>query len=266
MDRRKYFWKGESAMKAKNLVLMLACVACFGTLSATADENNPIKFGFSADYYSKYIWRGQNINDESVLQPSVFVSAYGFTGSIWGNLDLTNSNGNSSEFTEFDYTLDYTAAIPGVESVSFSAGVIHYRFPSTPFNPTTELYGGLSAAVPLSPAIKVYYDVDQIEGAYIQLSAGQTIEKVAQWREDCYCNIQVGAAIGYGTSKYNEGYFGVESGALNDLTISGALPICLGRWIIKPSVGYSTMLNDDVRAATAKSDNFWVGVGISTSF
>jgi hypothetical protein len=245
---------------------MLAYFVCCGTLIATADENSPVKFRFSTDYYSKYIWRGQNINDESVLQPCVYVSAYGFTGSIWGNLDLTNSNGNSDEFTEFDYTLDYTTAIPGVESVSFSAGVIHYRFPSTTFNSTTELYGGLSAAVPLSPAIKVYYDIDEIEGCYMQLSVGHTIEKITRWREDCYCNIQFGAAIGYGTSKYNEGYFGVESGALNDLTISGALPICFGRWTIKPSVGYSTMLSDDVRAATVNSDNFWGGVSVSVNF
>jgi hypothetical protein len=253
-------------MKAKNLVVVLSYLMGCGALTVAAENKSDVKFGVTTDYYSKYIWRGRNINDESVFQPSVYVSACGFTGSIWGNLDLTNSNGNSGEFTEFDYTLGYTAAVPNVESLSFSAGVIHYRFPGTPFNPTTELYGGLTAAVPLSPAIKVYYDVDEIEGAYVQLSVGHTIEKFGQWREDCYCNLQFGAAVGYGTSKYSDGYFGVDNGALNDLTVSGALPICIGRWTIKPSINYSTMLDDDVRAATGKSDNLWGGISALVSF
>ena len=253
-------------LNATGWVTAMVGIVCFGTLTTKADEESLVKFRFNGDYYSKYIWRGQVLNDRSVFQPAVYISAYGFTGSIWGSFDLTNTNSNKGEFTEFDYTLDYSAAVPGVEYLSFSAGVIHYRFPNTQFNPTTELYGGLNAAVPLSPAIKVYYDVDQIKGSYIQLSVGHIIEKLPQWREDCYCNLQVGASIGYGTSKYNEGYFGVQVGALNDLTISGALPICVGRWTIKPSLGYSTMLTDNVRTATGKSDNLWGGVSASVSF
>jgi hypothetical protein len=57
---------------------------------ATAAEEQAVKFGLSADYYSKYIWRGQNIDDKSVFQPTISASAYGFTGSIWGNMDMTN--------------------------------------------------------------------------------------------------------------------------------------------------------------------------------
>jgi hypothetical protein len=36
--------------------------------------------------------------------------------------------------------------------------------------------------------------------------------------------------------------------------------------MVKPSVNYSTMLSDDIRQATDKSDNLWFGVGLSTSF
>ena len=90
-----------------------------------------INFGLAADYYSKYIWRGQNVNDESVFQPSISLSKWGFTGSIWGNLDLTNENDNSGEFSEFDYTLDYSGEMPDVNWLNFSVGTVHYRFPNT---------------------------------------------------------------------------------------------------------------------------------------
>jgi hypothetical protein len=125
------------------------------TLSSAAEF---IDFGLTADYYSKYIWRGQNINDKSVLQPAVTVSAYGFTASIWGNMDLTNKSqtapDNSWEFSEFDYTIDYTAAVPDVNWLNFSVGTIYYRFPNTVFELTTEIYGGMTLSAPLSPSFK----------------------------------------------------------------------------------------------------------------
>jgi hypothetical protein len=217
----------------------------------------------SSDFFSKYVWRGQNVVDDWVAQPNVSLAYKGFTGSIWGNLCLTDEVDAEGEFTEFDYSLDYTAAIPGQDLLSFSLGAIYYRFPNTVFEPTTELYGGLSAALPLSPAIKIFRDIDVIDGSYIQFSLGHTIEKIHTWTEECYCGVQLGASLGYGTSKYNEGYFGVEDGGFNDLTLSAALPISLGKLTVKPQIGCSTMLDSDIRAATVKSDNLYGGVGLA---
>lgn len=252
--------------KTKSWAMVLVGLVCCWNLSATAEDENIFKFALSADYYGKYIWRGQNMNDGSVFQPSVSVGAYGLTASIWGNLDLTNSNANDGEFTEFDYTLDYSGAIPGTGCVKFSVGAIHYRFPNTRFNPTREVYGALSLNAPLSAYVKLFYDVDEIEGGYVQFGVGHTIEKIVTFAENCHCGLQAGANIGYGTSSYNQGYFGVDEGRFNDFTVSAALPIYIGRWTIKPSVGYSTMLTDGVRAATDKSDNLWGGVSASVSF
>lgn len=72
--------------------------------------------------------------------------------------------------------------------------------------------------------------------------------------------------MGLGTSEYNEGYFGVDETALNDLTLTAGLPLCFGKLTIRPMLGYSTMLNKDIRAATEKSDNFWGGVGLAYDF
>jgi len=235
-----------------------------------AAEEQTVKFGISADYYSKYIWRGQVLDNKSVFQPAVSASAYGFTGSLWGNMNLTNSDkivpDNAGEFSEFDWTLDYSSAVPGVENLNFSTGVIYYRFPNQVFRPTTEIYGGLSLSVPLSPFIKLYHDIDEIDGSYVQFGVGHTFEKIYVVNDNCYCGLLLGASVGWGSKGYNHGYFGVDSAKLNDLTLTAGLPFCIDSWIIRPSINYATMLADDIRQATDKSDNLWFGVGISTSF
>ena len=34
-------------------------------------DESAIEFGITADFYSKYIWRGQNLNDDYIFQPSI---------------------------------------------------------------------------------------------------------------------------------------------------------------------------------------------------
>lgn len=239
--------------------------------AATAAEEQVVKFGLAADYYSKYIWRGQNINNKSAFQPAISASAYGFTGSIWGNMDMTNKShtapDNAGEFSEFDYTLDYTGIVPDVNWLNFSVGTIYYRFPNTHSEPTTEIYGGLSLSDGfLSPSFKWYRDVDEIKGSYFQFGLGHFFEKIIKVNEKCYCGLQLGASYGWGNAAYDKGYFGVNSGQSNDLTLTAGLPFCVNTWTIKPNINYSTMLSDSIRSATEKSDNLWVGVGVSTSF
>jgi len=241
--------------------------AVLGTLTVGhAGEKESVSVDVAADLFSKYVWRGQNILDDWVVQPSASVGYKGLTGSVWANLDLTGELVDKREFSEVDYSLDYSNTFPGQDVLGYSLGVIYYDFPNTHWEATSEVYGGLTAAVALSPTIRAYYDFDEIDGTYVQLSVGHTIEKVTQWRQDCYCDAEVGASLGYGSSGYNDGYFGVDDGALNDLTLTAGLPICLGKWTIRPSIAYSTMIDDDIRAATAKSDNFWAGVGAAYEF
>jgi hypothetical protein len=250
---------------------MFGLVILITVLGVTSAEEQTIKFGLSMDYYSKYIWRGQNVDNSSVLQPTVSASAYGFTGSFWGNLDLTNRSktapDNSWEFSEYDWTLDYTSAVPDVNWLNFSVGTIYYQFPNTHVDSTTEIYGGLSlSSVPLTPFFKWFRDVDEFKGSYLQFGLGHTFEKLMEWNENCYCGLQLGASVGWSNSAYNNGYFGVDGGQFNDLTLSVGLCTQIYSWMVRPSVNYSTMLSDSIRQATDKSENVWFGVGLSTSF
>ncbi len=229
-------------------------------------EKDGITVNVAADLFSKYVWRGQNVVDDWVLQPSISAGYKGLTGSIWSNMDLHGEVVDERDFTEVDYSVDYSNTFPGQDVFAYSVGVIYYDFPNMHVPATSEAYGGLSASVPWSPEIRAYYDFDEIDGTYVQLSVGHTIEKIRQWRPDCYCDLQAGASIGYGSRGYNEGYFGVDEGAINDLTLTAGLPLCLGKWTVKLSVGYSMMIDYDVRAVTRHSDNLWGGIGAAYEF
>ncbi len=252
----------------KTVVIKVSVMACFATTAFAADHVN---FTFSTDLYSKYIWRGQNINDDPVLQPAISANYKGFTAGIWGNLDLTDDSqtapDNAGEFSEFDYTLYYSFTVPQVDWLSVSAGAIHYRFPNTPYEPTTDVYAGLSLNnVPLTPSIKWYRDIDEIKGSYVQFGLGHTFEKLIVWNEKCYCGLQLGGSVGWGDTAYNDGYFGVEKGRINDLTLSSGLCVQIFNWMVKPSLNYSTMLDDDIRSGREHNDNVWFGIGASTAF
>jgi hypothetical protein len=234
---------------------------------AVAEDDTVFSASVSAGYYSKYIWRGQNINDTSVLQTNVSGSAYGFTGSIWSNIDLTNNSqfapNNAGDFSEIDYALDYSHSI---SKVGFSLGVIHYLFPNTSAQSTTEIYGGVSFAVPLSPKITWYRDVNLIDGSYIQLTAEHAFEKIAKWNEDYYVGLSLNGSLAWAGPGYNGGYFGIEKTKFNDLTFGIGVPFNLKYLSITPGVNVSTMLDEQIGNATYERNNVWFSVEFSKSF
>ncbi len=247
----------------KKQVFVLTCLLAISCSAALAKD--PLGIEVAASFYGKYIWRGQNITDEPVFQPAVTLSRGPISGGVWANMDLTNVNDQSGKFTEYDYWLDYSAIL--LEGVGFSLGTIHYYFPGLPS--TTEPYWGLNFDLPLSPAIKIYHDVDQVNGIYAAFSLGHTVEKLATWSDRCYCDLTFGASIGCADSDYNEFYWNVSDSAFNDLTLAVALPVCLGRWTVTPNLNYVTLLDSDIRASDAydtSSDYLFAGIALGTIF
>ena len=254
-------------------------IAFAGTLAAQ-DE-----FAFSAaasvDYSNKYVWRGQNLNDESVLQFNAEGSVWGFTGAIWSNMPLTDAQGTTTgEFNEIDYSLDFSRAIPNSnDKIGYSLGVIHYTFPGGIDNngglaATTEIYGGLNFNVLLAPSVTWYRDIDDVDGSYIKFGVGHTFEKIVAWNDDSHVGLDLGASFGLGGSAYNEGYFGWEKTKFNDFTLSVGVPVKLKYGIsITPSFNVSTMLDGDIRdtiessgAYAGKHTSAWFGINFTKSF
>jgi len=221
--------------------------------------------GASADVMSKYVWRGQNLVDDWVLQPGAYISYNNFTASFWGNLDLTDENGYKGEFSEIDLTLDYSGQVPGADFLSYSLGFINYDFPvNGGFDDTWEIYWGFGLDVPASPSVTVYHDVDEAAGTYVSFGIGHSIENLT----DLGLGVDLSASIGWGSSGYNKSYWGPDESELNDLVLSAAFPFEAAGLAVTPSVNYITIVGDDIRAPNTYGQNdMWViGVGFAKEF
>lgn len=215
-------------------------------------------------YNSKYVWRGINVTDDHVLQPAVTVGYEGLSFNIWGNRDLTDENDMASDFNEIDFTVDYSWEY---EDLGFSVGAIRYTFPHGGGKSTTELYGAVAVDTMLSPTLAVYADVEEADGAYATLGVAHSFGQVLEFAEGVGMAFDVGATVGFGSSNYNEFYFGQDKSAFTDLLLEAGFPIDLGDgWALTPAVYFSQLLDDDIRDSVDDDTNVWGGVTLSYAF
>ncbi len=252
-------------MKKSVLVVWVVIAALFVSSPSWAVDG--VDFEVTADFYSKYVWRGQLINDDFVFQPGISMTFDKFTAGIWGSLDMTDYNGESGEFIEYDYYLDYTTTI--AEGVDLSLGVIHYYFPGA--DGTTELYWGLAFDLPLSPSVTLYHDIDEVKGTYVSVGVEHSVETIGELCPGIPVGMEISASLGWGSDAYNSAYWGAPATGpgLNDLTVGVAFPMAFGGWTVSPSMTYVTLLDSDVRNSDAydtASDYFFTGISLSTSF
>jgi len=253
-------------MRKLNYLVVCLCVFLCGTQAAIAEDK--IDFEITADYFGKYIWRGQNLSDDPVFQPGLSAGYKGFTAGVWGSLEMTSINNNSGEFTEWDYSLDYSGDFPGLKGIGYSVGLINYHFPSV-VGDTTEFYWGLNFDLPLSPSITVYHDIDEVKGTYASFGLSHSIDKIAEFGPDTPVGMEIGASLGFGGSAYNESYWGIKEDKLNDLAISVSFPTEIAGWTLAPGLNYVTLVSDSIRAGdsfSSESDYFFVGISLSKSF
>lgn len=261
----------------KWFVAAMSVLGIFGG-SALAEDEDGIDFEVTADFFNKYVWRGQNLVDDWVFQPGVSATYGGLTASFWGNLDLTDENGSNGEFSEVDLTLDYSGQFPGIDILGYSVGMIHYDFPvAGAADDTIELYAGLGLDVLASPSVTFYHDVDEADdGTYISVGVGHSFENVFEFGPDTPVGVDIGATLGWGNTAYNKFYWGAApngstiGGEMNDLVLSIGLPFELAGLSFTASASYVTLIGDDIRKTDTygkgKDDNLVVGIGFSAGF
>lgn len=241
-------------LKKMMVVVVAALIAFAGTRVSAAEVAGEVGF----DYMGNYIWRGQRLVDKPVVQPWVNLGFGNFTFGTWANM---NTKGKSGEFNEIDLSVDYTNSL--TDTISYSVGIIRYEFPNTTAEGTAEIYAGLSFDTFLSPSVTLYYDIDEVDGCYLSFGAGHQIEL-----SESVC-LDMSASLGWGSSDYNEAYWGEDSSKMQDLTLSLAMPVALGNWTLTPSVNYVSIMSSSLRETNTydgKSDYVYAGIGLSTSF
>ncbi len=240
-----------------------------GTTPPFKLPEDDITFEVTADYFGKYVWRGQNLSDDPVFQPGASLSMGGLTAGFWGNLETTNINNQNGEFTEFDWSLDYSGDVSFIDGVSYSIGVINYYLPSV--DDTTEVYWGFGLDLPLSPSITIYHDVDDVKGTYGSFGLSHSIEKIAVIGPEVPVGMDISASLGWGSASYNKVYWDstVDTDKLNDLSFSISFPFEVSGFTMAPSLNYVTLANGKAResdAYSSESDYFFAGIGVSKGF
>lgn len=171
----------------------LACVAAAACLLAGPLSAQP-SLGLDLSYNSSYVSRGVSFTNQPVAQGSAVLSlpVAGLTlsGGAWGNLEaaqyagsdhLSMTSGETGpNLTEVDVWAEASAT---AGSASVTAGVMRMTFPNkagiTSGSNTTDLYARVALPeLPLAPRISVNYDVDKVQGAYVEAGVSQPLGPV----------------------------------------------------------------------------------------
>jgi hypothetical protein len=238
-------------------------LAALLTILVSASIQAQPQAGIDLAYKSKYIWRGIPFNNESVLWPDAWVGYKGFTATVWGSLEMTNSLGHRSRCTELDFYLDYTRSFGVIEA---SLGYSHFTYPHTTANQTGEAY--MKAGVDLKyiqVGLGGYFDVIDVKGTYIslQISRDFTVGPI---------QTDLTGSVGFANARNNLYWFGVEKAGWMDFTtglnLSYSLPGNLGQYLsLSGDIDYSRLLDNDLAAAYPDHrDNVWFGLGLAAAY
>lgn len=241
---------------ATGLMLMAAAgILGAGTAARGADV------GVDLPVLSAYVWRGQVLNDEAVIQPALNVEKGGFGVNIWANYDATDRGETKADFSEVDLTASYGGQLGAVE---YGVGVIEYLFPNTDASSTREVYGSLSLpdASVVVPTLSVYRDVDEADGFYASLALSKEIALCDK------TTLELSASLGAADEDYNSFYFGVDDAALNDVTTCAKVSFALSETVtLTPCVQYAWLPDSDIRdgakALYGDDDQFWGSLMLS---
>jgi hypothetical protein len=238
------------------LVLLMVAAASAGALAVELD----LKASASVDILDKYIWRGQQVGNKGVIQPSATIGQGGYSFNIWANMPINknDSSGKPWNVQEFDYTFDYSGSY---EKFAYSGGFIIYDYPNTLNATAQELYGSVGYDTFLSPSLEIYKGTYKVTGFYIKAAIEHSIELTETLA------LELGSSLAWADNQYNKTYFGGAPAGFNDFVLSAALPIDIGGVPLIPSLSYVTLVDDKVRAGHGpKSDNWILGIGSAIEF
>jgi hypothetical protein len=240
----------------KKLLLVAALTIVFASSNAMAEEESPTASG-SAAFLSKYVWRGYELsNDSIVIQPSMTVGYKGFAFNAWSNLDT--DAGGSADLNETDLTVSYDTK---AGSFGLGAGYIYYGLAG---GDTQEFYVKASYDTLLAPTLIIYKDINAFPGYYVSLGLSHSISLT----DSIALNLSGG--LGYFMSQTdsileagtNDKYNGLQDGL-----VSAGLNIPVGKYItVAPTVSYSFALSDKAKDLLGTSSNMYGGVVLSLSF
>ena len=253
------------------------------SFSTPAAAENQITGSANLGIFNKYIFRGYELSDKSViLQPALSLGYGGFSASFWGNIDsdehatqsLAPDRPGQKSFNEIDLTLAYSRSFG---PISLTGGYIYYgtKYASE----TEEIYGSVGYETYGNPTLTVYRDITSYPGTYLNLSLSHSLKVFKE------ITLDLGASAGYfiGSSEYwktyessTGGYTGKKYSAFHDGMLSAGLTFPIGKLLtVQPVVQYWFPLSSDAKRKVDGNsynpngyldDNLVFGVNANFSF
>ena len=229
-------------MRKYRLGIVTVALLLLSIAAAAQSGESPAQIGADLGLYSKYIWRGMVWDEDPVLQPDLWLIVGRLTMTVWGNMDLTDDDGDvEGQFNEWDGYIDVNLGARG--PLSFGAGLYLMDFiePSGVGSTTVELGASASADVIGNPTLAVYWDIWMYHGLYANMSLSHDVALGPS-------ALSLSASAGWGDHRHNGISGAIADGGLLDFQAGAAYPISLRPYLtLTPSIQYSALLQDDVR-------------------
>jgi len=255
-------------------------VAALGAVPAAAQE-----IGVDAAFNSRYEWRGVTLTNNWVVQPDAWVSfpvgAASITVGGWGNVelgayddpqdDISENGTGGAGLTEFDWWGE--VAFP-VGIATLTGGATGYIYTGdkndtgflnlTSDANTTEIYGKVDLGVMLNPSFAIWYDVDNIKGAYMEFGVSKGVPLGAT---ELTFGALMGLSAGQGVDDDPSANF--KDDGVTHFDISAEASFNAGPFAITPTV-HMILGQDDWTKWSTPTDTdedvkFWFGASIGWS-
>ncbi len=107
------------------------------------------------DYFSNYIWRGQVLDRDGVVQPGFMMMFNDLTVGYWGSWDVVNGDTLNSDESDYFVALNHTF----MNLITAGVGHTWYSFPGT-LTSSKEIYATLGVLTYLNPVFTYAHDYE----------------------------------------------------------------------------------------------------------
>ena len=194
------------------LGLMRLCLLTLVTVAALPARAEGQQFGLDLTVSNRHVWHGITRKNGYGAQGDGYVMVrrrdLWLTAGVWANLELeqsgrfglTDRGTGRWGFTEVDYWVEASVPWEGIES---TLGWTAYTFVTPDPSPgrdgefnTHEVYARVRLrSLYLSPHLSAYYDVDRVDGMYLE--GGVTLPVLANPTGRPYWSLFLGATAGF---------------------------------------------------------------------
>lgn len=232
-------------------------------MAETAEEiesdGKPVNGGVNMSLVSRYVWRGQYCTKGPGWEPEVWASAYGFVGSVWGAVPLSNDP-YQGEFSEVDLSLMWAKKIKGL---TIAPGYAHYCYPASGDPSTGELFMMMDYELkPFHIFTSQFFDVKENKGAYFgTLGFAFVYDFLERY------SLKTALSTSWASPRFNEAYFSVDKWTISQVSFEIGVGISILEWLsIRPSFNYDVLADKALRDSTGEPNLFTFSIFIGAYF